>query len=97
MSLFRRSVLALTGALLIPVVLVYGVSRHAFLTGTPPFDPDWPIYSILGGLVIGVAAIAQLPLRGTLKRVAILVIYVPVWSIVLWVVSYMTGCFSGFC
>jgi hypothetical protein len=97
MSPLRRSVLALTGALPIPVILVYAVTRHAFVSGTPPFDPDWPVYSILGGLSIGVAAIAQLPLRGTLKRLVVLVIYVPLWSIVLWAVSYMTGCFSGFC
>lgn len=92
-----RSALVALGAFLIPVAMVVAATAFAHAKGAPPFDPDWPMYAIVAGLAIGVAAIAQIPLTGTLKRFLILVVYVPICSTILWGASYLTGCFSGAC
>lgn len=92
-----RMFVVLLGALLVPVVLVVAATGYAYSNGSPPFDPDWPVIAVVAGLAIGVASIAQLPFRGAFRRFAVLVVYVPVWSAALWMISYMTGCFSGGC
>lgn len=92
----RRTLLILLAALLLPVVLV-AAATYLDHAGSLPPDRDWPVYAIVIGLVIGVAAIAQLPLHGTFKRLAVLFVYLPLWSTVLLAVSYITACFRGDC
>ncbi|KAA3624278.1 MAG: hypothetical protein DWQ08_10575 [Proteobacteria bacterium] len=95
--MMKKWFLVVFGALVIPVVGVVAATRYAYQTGSPPFDPDWPTIAIAAGLAIGVASIAQLPFRGAARRFAVLVVYAPVWFAILWMISFMTGCFSGDC
>jgi hypothetical protein len=83
-------------AVLPPAVAILA-TFYAWQTDAPPFHPDWPIYGVVAGLIIGVGGIALLPIRGAFKRFAVLVVYVPLMSIILWGLVYITGCFNGYC
>ncbi len=93
----KRYLLILMGAVVAPILTAIFLTRYAYMTGTPPFDPDWPMVSIVAGLAMGIISIAQLPVRGATRRFAILAVYLPVMTILLWMLAYMTGCFSGDC
>ena len=92
-----KSVLIFVLSVLLPPVATVAATAYAYQTGSPPFQPDWPVYGVVAGMVLGVSGIALLPFRGAVKRLLLLVVYVPVMSVFLWAIVYIIGCFNGNC
>lgn len=93
----RRTPVFLAVALLVPPLVVVLATAYSYARGAPPFEPDLPMISLAASLAVGVAALAQLRLSGALRRLAVLVTYVPVMSALLWGLVYLAGCFHGDC